>query len=824
MATELENRSALQSFADATCLIYDRSVIPEKVIGQAWLVSKSRVATLASAVTNYSEAPWALIARFPHPDLTFAVKNVHLHPDFNKREARDAYLAQVTSQARKLTFDNDIATLTLEPEITPVAPERLAELNRALSLPFQISPQDLSGVMRAGEAPSIIQNSIMTGRSGLLTMLDGRNVPFARLQIKAGRLARGMFNQLTNELAVCEIIWRKPAGNYVFQTSDNFNWGDTPEIAIPTEQLAAEASRRTQEMPRVIDMLGGPDVKFQKAAATPDFSNMNPQQRWVAERLWETINGFLPLSKLSERVNSDTYTILKTLWEMRGMGMVTMSTESSFHMNGQLGAMLAPTADVDAIFWDPITAFYLDPVSGGPMITTGHFVGAGKLTAPKMLLHTAAVPSNVQGAAILKDGKLIGIHTGPFAVRNAQASPFQLYQMQSLTSLNDLGVKRLRTTEVETMAEPDVSQSLRMPSARQRLADTLETTAPPEELQKEELTGVMAILDTFTKQQIAIGGLALSGVLFLLMIIGFMSHGSAPPPTTSTNPSGTSTSTAPPEPVSADIGKAIAVATTRAGFKEAPMESYKYEDTSKLSLGKESFQMVSNRKNDRVIFAVWPNDNPIKDMATQDMKEMTTTLPFYGYRQAQGNLMQKGVHGGRIQYAHGRFTTPEGDTHATVGTFQVNSDPPRTIVFVAVPNDPKRNFDWASSLNLADHMTSDSATSSGNTGNDAQDVALATPEQLSEYRKKVETSVKGAYKAPKDDSEGDNSASITIGVNSEGKLTKKSFTKSAEVEAYNSALVKAVDATTFSAPPKTKSGTYEVTITADGGKITVEEP
>jgi hypothetical protein len=823
MATELENRSSLQSFADATCLIYDRSVIPEKVIGQAWLVSKSRVATLASAVTNYSEAPWALIARFPHPDLTFAVKNVHLHPDFNKREARDAYLAQVTSQARKLTFDNDIATLTLEPEITPVAPERLAELNRALSLPFQISPQDLSGVMRAGEAPNIIQNSIMTGRSGLLTMLDGRNIPFARLQIKAGRLARAMFNQLTNELAVCEIIWRKPSGNYVFQTSDNFNWGETPEIGIPTEQLAAEASRRTQEMPRVIDMLGGPDVKFQRATQQADFSSMNPQQRWVAERLWETINGFLPLSKLSERVNSDTYTILKTLWEMRGMGMVSISSESSFHMNGQLGAMLAPTSDVDAIFWDPITAFYLDPVSGGPMMTTGHFVGGGKLSSPKLLLHTAPVPSNVQGAAILKDGKLVGIHTGPFPVRNAQA-PFQLYQMQSLTALNDLGVKRLRTTEVETMQEPDVSQSLRMPSARQRLADTMETAAQPEEA-KEELTGAMAIIDQFTKQQLAIGGLALSGVLFILMIIGFMSHGSAPPPTTTTTTGSTTTTTTakPPEPVSADVSKAIAIATSRANFKETPADSYRYEDTSKLSLGKESFQLVSTRKNDRVIFAVWPNDNPMKDISAPT-NPMATTLPFYGYRFVQGAALQKGVHGGRIQYNSGKYAAPDGNIQATIGVFQIPSDPPRTIVFAAIPDDPKKNFDWASSLSLVDAMLRDPGSASSGSGEAIPEAAFATPPELAEYRKKIEDSIKGTYKAPKEESEGDNKASITIGVNAKGELTKKSFTKSAESDTFNTALLKAVDATTFPAPPKTKSGAYEVLITADGGKITVEEP
>src|SRR5665811_2249515 len=151
MATDLDRISSLRALADSTCLIYDRAITPEKVIGQAWLISKARVVTLASSVANYVEAPWALTIRFPHPDITYGVRTITLHPDFNKREARDFYLAQSQGPSVTPLFENDIATIALESDLSPPAPERLAELNRALSIPFEISPQDMSGSMRPGD-------------------------------------------------------------------------------------------------------------------------------------------------------------------------------------------------------------------------------------------------------------------------------------------------------------------------------------------------------------------------------------------------------------------------------------------------------------------------------------------------------------------------------------------------------------------------------------------------------------------------------------------------------------------------------------------------
>src|SRR5574337_1041263 len=111
MATELDRSVTLQLLADSTGFIIDRTTEPEKVIGQAWLISKGRVVTLASTVANYTDAPWALMVKFPHPDINYGVRTVTLHPDFNKREARDYYLSQSQGALPSPIMDNDIATV-----------------------------------------------------------------------------------------------------------------------------------------------------------------------------------------------------------------------------------------------------------------------------------------------------------------------------------------------------------------------------------------------------------------------------------------------------------------------------------------------------------------------------------------------------------------------------------------------------------------------------------------------------------------------------------------------------------------------------------------
>lgn len=838
MATDLDRISSLQALADSTCLIYDRAVTPEKVVGQAWLISKGRVVTLASSVANYVEAPWALTIRFPHPDITYGVRTITVHPDFNKREARDYYLAQSLGPVVPPVFENDIATVALESDLSPPAPERLSELNRALSIPFEISPQDMSGSMRPGDIPAILQSALSTGRSGLISMVDSRNIPFARIALRQARIVRASFNNLYNEVAVCELLWRKQAGNFAFQPVD-MRWpADIPEISTPTDQILSESVRRADELPRIIENLGGPEARFAKATKLADFSSINPNERWVAERLWEALDGYLPLSKVADRVGTDTYSCMKMVWDFATMGLINSNGGKGFHGSGQLGPMLVPAQDLDMTTWDPLTAFYLDPISGGPNAVQGNFFGSAHLLNTKTLLHNIPLPPTVQPAAILKEGKLVGIHTGNYVIRVPNAPTFALQRMMWIGSLNDLGTKRLRTAEAsvdELDEEPQVDQTV-----SQKISG-LRTRNAPGTADASTVAPVVAVEETgplakYSKMQIAGVSAAVFAAGLVMLLVGlFTPH---PAATVSQDPSlaSTSTSTAaeppkptpaatPEAPANADLGDAAAakVAMAMAGIKGAPPSGFIYKDTAKLTDPRASFGLSSEYKNVEFLFVEWPNPMPITNLEMVAHK-----MPFWNYARLSLEKNEFTGKSDNTNYVAGHYQL-DNDRKATcvVGSFQ-GLDPTHSVVFMVKPISGDSLPDVAFPARIVEELLASkkSVATAGGTKDKGTDDGgtLATPEQLANYRKKLQATIKANYKPPQAEEGADTKVGLAFSIDAEGNVADLARKPSNPNDDFNKALQKALEsAKPLPPPPKTKTGKYSMLLTANDGQVTLDE-
>jgi hypothetical protein len=849
MATELDRTTALQALADSTAFIIDRTVFPEKIVGQAWLISKGRIVTMASAVSNYADAPWALQIKFPHPGISYSVRTVTLHPDFNKREARDYYLAQAQSQLPPPVMENDIATLALDSDLTPPPPERVAELNRALAVPFEISPQDMSGSMRTGDIPAILQSVLSTGRSGLLTMIDARNIPFARIAVRQTRIARASYQNLFNEIAICELIYRQPSGSFAFQLVE-YRWPhDVPEVMTPTEQIMAEAMRRSDEIPRVMEMLGGSEVRFQRAMPLADFSTIPPQERWLAERLWEALDGYLPLGKVAERVCSDTYSALKMIWDLATMGLLGVNQSMVFHGNGQLGPLMVPAQELDLNTWDVLQGFYLDPISGSPIIMQGNFFGGAHVLTNKTLLHTIPVPSTVQGAIILKEGKFVGLHTGPYSLRGAlNPPPVALQRMMWVGSLNDLSTKRLRTAEVaaaeaaanaeaaaQMPVDPAISQPLRVKSIR-GVAEpgTAEAVAPPVEVE----TGPLA---RFSKTQVV----GASGVVFalgLIMMVMSMFAGHSqqpsPPPTVSTTTdtttnvatvsTATQTSTADTDigdPAAAAIGKDM-MGMTR------PPDSFKFKDTTKLTDPKRSFAVISEAKNLDVTFIEWPNPVPL-----QDLEWVARHTPVYNLYRRDELKNEFTGNTSHINWAASHYRAPDEDNAvftAVVGSFPEEGNGSHCIVFVARPVAKGTNIpDISFPSNLIEECLAQRhaapATAAGNQGSKptpddgGASAGTATPEQLADYRRKLQALFKAEYHPPHYELETNTKVGMKLKIDASGNLSDLELEPNPSDE-FNQAFQRAITlAAPLPPPPKTKNGTYSIHVRAHANDITVEE-
>jgi hypothetical protein len=831
---------ALQALADVSGIVVDRTVVPEKIIGQGWIISKSRMVVLASSVANYSDAPWALLVKFPYPDLVYSVKSISLHPEFNKRAVRDLYLSQANElQAPIAVFEHDIATITIEAEIPDLQPDRVQELTRALSLPLTISAQDLSGVMRAGDTGNILQKAIMSQRHGVLHFYDERKVPFCRVLLRAGRIAKATFQNLQNEFAICELMWRKPGGNFVLQTSDNLNWSGIPEINMSTEQLAGEASRRTQDLPRMLDALGGPNVRYVRTRPQIEMDRINQQIRWVVERVWPVLDGALPLTRLSERLGIDTYTAIQAIWEMKHHGFVAMANFEQYHRSGQLGPALTPGHEVDLKFWDNLQAFYLDELSTLPVIVQGNYFAATHLVNPTVLLHTMPVQSK-HGAIVLKEGRLIGLHNGKYVASMQNPPPFPLYEMSWIGSLADMSAKRMRSATAELDAEgaddlPVVISGRGTATGPKGRTISNETTKEIAKSPMSSDSGLMplssnepAILQRFTKIQVCAGGGAI-GLLLGMMLASAMSPRPATVPVVATTTStatattaaghtgtGTSTSASGLPPPSGDEF----LATLRAaGMSPTPLAQFQFIDTSKETAPKPSFGLQSERANQKIYFVVWPN--AVSTAAVDSNFIQPPYLPLKGSQYIKA--MSQGtspVHD--FTWKAARYMNVKNkETVALVGAYPT-AQGDKSILVVAMPYKGEGDLDFKGTVAVVERMSTEVIAANGTDTSSTS--RLASDADLKAYREKVNEMVKSAYKAPAD-SDRANKCVVEFVVDYSGKMSKLELKYSSGMEEVDKSLQKAIlSKVPYPAPPNTKEGQVNMELTLDNGELTIDEP
>ncbi|HEY9754915.1 MAG TPA: hypothetical protein V6C97_07140 [Oculatellaceae cyanobacterium] len=637
----MPNEEIQQNYADATGFVVDRSATPPKIVGQAFLVSKSRAVTCASVVANYVEAPWAIEVRFPHPDILLGVKSIALHNDFDKRAARTWYLGQTGVYGEQLCQGNDMASLVLDAQLSELQPEQVAELNRALTLPFQNEGVEASGSLAGSDLLQVINGILQSRRDGLLTLFDARNIPCGRVLLTQGRVQKVYFRGIVGELAFFELIYRKPGTGYAFQAQSDFSWGEVRDIIAPTDALVEESKRRCNEIPQMFAYLGGPDARYQPRVESIDPSNLSEEVRWLGERLFMEIDGYMTADRLSERLFVDTYTVLQCLREFINKGLVSMINRATpFHCGGTLGTPLVSHTDFEVHAWDPVQSFYLDPLSGKPAWMQGNFFGVANALQPKNMLHTIAMPPHTSGALILKDFKLIGVHSGPQVLKPGQPlPPVKCYQMMWMGALLDMTTKKLRSAEEAkglsaasymalkasqedkpegAAATPDGLQKLICPSCYStnsaagpcfNCGTIIEPPAPEVEPQGKLAQSKVGkqILQVQKKYNLSNKQMAMAGcavvALPLIMMMGMCQPQSAAPP--------------PPTPeaeVHRCSDETIKTAVEGAGFAGTAIPGYYFVDTAKDTVPVKSFGMQSDQSNNKALFLVMDDMSAVNNI------------------------------------------------------------------------------------------------------------------------------------------------------------------------------------------------------------------
>ncbi|MBI2811536.1 MAG: DUF4388 domain-containing protein [Candidatus Melainabacteria bacterium] len=875
--------SIQQNYSDATGFVIDRTVSPPKILGQAFLVSKSRAVTCASSVFNYVEAPWALGLQFIHPDVTDSIKGITLHNDFDKVAARKWYLAQTGNPGDQLVLPNDMASLTLDFNQPNVEPDKIAELNRALSLPFSSEGVEASGNIRGIEFLSILQNVLQSGKEGLLTFMDSRNLPIGRIQVGGGNILKVYFRGLLGELAFFEMLYRKPAEGYSFQTTVPFNWGNVRDITAPAGALIEEAQRRVGELPSMLNYLGGNDARYQKRVETVDPAQVSENIQWLMERLWASIDGYMTLDKMSERVGADTYTVVQAMRECVNRAFVSMINRSTpFHCSQQVGTPLVSHTDFEVNAWDPLQAFYLDPLSGKPTWMQGNFFGVANALQPKNMLHTIAMPNNVPGALILKDYKLIGVHSGPHVPKpGTPLPPVKLYQMMWMGALLEMSTKRSKLDDSATGEQGSAISGLRGKLDIEEAAAAAASAQDKEKLEKfvcpncystntkvgpcfncgtvieppppepeAEGTKAKAVSEisklqkkyNVTNQQLALVAAVVIGVP--VFGFAFCGGGGTPPPAVTD----TTTTT---ERVHKSSDKAVALATKYGGLQGTAVGGYWYEDTSDLTKPAQSFGLNSELSNQKVLFVIMDDMAPV-----QNLENFVGLPPFVDGIQRtkaeaakvdEGNVL---FGSDNLQWFVGKYERPPKEPQEVLTAAYASPEKGKSVLVVGQAFDSTKGYDPKITLGLLDSMAGE-FTANGNSKRNGdkkpivkkadpgstdetpvEEKPLATEKEVDEFVEGLATVIQPKLKTPDDIEEllkkkkpPKIKSSLAVVINEDGSVKKLEILEPGDFESATNALTRAVNAAVpYEGVPHTKDGQVAIVVKLDANKIKVERP
>jgi len=875
--------SLQQNYSDATGFVFDRTLTPPKYLGQAFLVSKSRAVTCASVVFNYTEAPWALSMNFVHPNITDGVKAVTLHNDFDKVAARKWYLAQTGTPGDQLVLPNDMASIALD--FTKMEPQldKVGELHRALTLPFTAEGVEASGNFKGAEFQSTLLNVLQSQRSGLLTIIDSRNIPIARIQVAPGLIQKCYYRGLLGEIAFFEFIYRKPGEGYYFQPIADFNWGNVRDITAPADALLEEAERRVNELPQMITYLGGNDSRYQQRVDTVDPAAVSENVQWLVERLWASLDGYMTVDKLSERVGADTYSVVQAMRELVNRGVISMINRATpFHASGMVGSPLVSHTDFEINAWDPLQCFYLDPLSGKPTWAQGNFFGVANALQPKNMLHTIALPNNIPGGLILKDYKLIGVHSCAHVPRAGQPTPpVKLYQMMWMGALLDISTKR---TKIGVEDQEDVDG---VAGLRTKMDGGEEGATPPEKLEKYVCTNcystntqigpcfncgtlieppvVEAVPEDakgkavqkvaqlqkkygLTKQQLMLAAAVVIG--FPLIGLTWCQSPAPPPPVPGDPTIDTPTVHKPSE-------KAVEIATKFAGFKGTAPPGYWYEDTTELTKPQPSFGLFSDQSNQKVVFIVNDDMAPVNDLANFVGKPpFTDVYAAANTKDVKADEGNQILGDGNLHWFVGHYSKPNpngGDIPALenilTGGYQSPVKGKSIIVVGRVLKATANQYDYKTTLWLCDQMAEDytatgNRTKTGETKMVAPDGSgeakpeakaekpIASDEDIDTFVTSLEPLLQEKLRIPDDLQEllkkhhpPKIKTTLTVGIDETGQVSKLEITKPGDYDSASSAVTKAVNACTpFADVPHTKDGSITVLVSLSQNKIKVEKP
>lgn len=425
----------IAKYAGSVGLLVDRAVKRELPFGSVWLVDRDVVATCAHLVVLYRELLPALKIRFPAIGQDWEIVDTLFHPRFDLRIATEMAERSLRGPVPAMALqDHNLVLLKLSRNLSELDGEQRTTLNRKLSIPPMPRVQGLVGEVDELGLALVIQTMTNARKDGVLYISDERNRPVASLFCSDGRVVYAKFGRLTNEMAIHQMFLQNTKGQFNFRQQTKPDWNAQNPMSRPTDGLLIEAHRRMDEVPKILDYLGGADTAYMRLSESVDLNKISQDYRPFVQRIWPFLDGGQSIGQLWETVDFDDYSIYATIGELLKNKLVTAIPDLGDSLNPMQPLEMGPHQLLSP--WDEVINLTVEPEKGKPQMRRGHLVGLLRPNDPYHLLHSLRLSYRAAGSPIFKGGQVIGVHCGMLPLDpELHALPQHLHQMMWVESV-----------------------------------------------------------------------------------------------------------------------------------------------------------------------------------------------------------------------------------------------------------------------------------------------------------------------------------------------------------------------------------------------------
>ena len=182
--------------------------------------------------------------------------------------------------------------------------------------------KELSGKLKFFDLPTVVQTLVQSKQTGLLTIADGSQTPYAEVLLVDGSVERARHGIVEGEEAFYQLFQSAGDDEFFFRTVEEPDSDSVSYVRISQSpmNLLMEAMRLIDEFPRVLGRL--PDHEKPYKARTQDLQWEEGATLMIAQQVLDRLRNAKPIENLINVVPCSTFTLYRVAAELFETGQI----------------------------------------------------------------------------------------------------------------------------------------------------------------------------------------------------------------------------------------------------------------------------------------------------------------------------------------------------------------------------------------------------------------------------------------------------------------------------------------------------------------------